>query len=267
MFPYLMTGAAIAGGIYFTYQNCCKRRTSRSHALYHFTVEASANPFDFSNTPANVGIGQQDSIGTLYNALHATLKFFQDESYLKEEGIFRLSGDLNKAKSTHTLMRKMTLTYLNTTDTNHVISTLKLALEEAFVASRFLTIELSKLPSKPVGSRFKDHIQYLLDMGKTKEAFILHNLLYLLSRVYAFRADNKMGCQKGDVSNIATVMSPAFMKLLGMPEAASLTDPSYASNKAAVSRMIDQLIVDPQFAKPFHECVSRQVASSHFRPR
>jgi len=270
MFPYLMTGAAIAGGIYFTYQNCCKKHEKVPQAAYTLNVEDSVNSFDFSQMPARTQPGEQGSISTLYNALNATLVLFKNEDHLKEEGIFRLSGDLNRARSIHTIMRKMPMTYLEQTDPHSATSTLKIALDESFVPTHFATTTLNEAirqSSKPKGILFKEHVQYLLDLGKIKEAYILHNLLYLFHRVYEFRAFNKMGSQAGGVSNIAIVLSPKFMKFLGMPEAVSLVDSTYNDNKAKVSRMIDELVIDPCFSIPFHDHIKIQTTRLRSGPR
>lgn len=270
MFPYLMTGAAIAGGIYFTYQNCCKKHEKVTQATYTLIVEDSVDSFDFSQMPARSQPGEQDSISALYNALNATLVLFKNEGHLKEEGIFRLSGDLNRARSIHSIMRKMPMTYLEQTDPHSATSTLKIALDESFDPIHFFTTSLNetiRLSSKPKGILFKEHIQHLLDLGKIKEAYILHNILYLFHRVYEFRAFNKMGSQAGGVSNIAIVLSPKFMKLLGMPEAVSLVDPTYSDHKTIVSRMIDELLIDPCFSRPFHDQIKIQTARLRSGPR
>lgn len=269
MFPYLMTGAAIAGGIYFSYKQCCERKKS-SETFY--LIPNTETSFDFNQMPAtSQPSNEQDDVTALHRALSATLVLFQNEQFLKEEGLFRLSGDLTKAKTVYTLMKRMPINYLDQPDPHNAISTLKLALEGSFNSSHFCTSLLNeKLIQTPQRSAtlFKEHIQYLLSINKTKEACILHNMLYLMHRIYEFRSFNKAGPQnEGADSNIAIILSPKFMKFLGMPEACNLFDPIYNDNKQKVSKIIDALVIEPWFAKPFHDYVKLQTASPRSTPR
>ncbi len=222
-----------------TYYHCCRRQS----------------------TNQNLNFEYESRIDPLFNVFEATLNYLRDfpESY-KEDGIWRESGSKHFANAAYRYVVDGNKTafafgpdrkFGNSTFTPHdALSTLKMALESNFLPQYFqgndLLVALKNLHIDPltVPAILKRHIDGLVRKGMTKEASILHNLLYLGYRIQSQDQLNRM-----NADNVATLFAPHFMRMLGIAESASATE--FEATRQIISRLLKACLTSNVFTERF----------------
>jgi hypothetical protein len=230
-------GAAslVTGGALLTYYHCCRRR-----------------PMNFQS---------ESRIDPLYNVFEATLNYLRGypESY-QEEGIWRQSGNMNYARAAHSYVVDHNKTefalgpnrkFGTSVFTIHeAMSALKIAMTNNFSSEYFhghdLMMALDNLKVHPsaVTSLIKHHIDGLIAKGKVKEASVIHNLFYIGYHIQLEQAVNKM-----NVDNIAKLLAPPFMRMLGIPDSESLFENE--DKRKAITELLKGPLASNAFAERF----------------
>lgn len=257
MYHLYAAGVVIAGGLFFTYTTCCRRKTG-PHKTPYFSPSVNTNPHNYQR---KFSTSLKSEVDPLYYSLLTALTFLDTEERLKSTGILREVGVVSTVQGLHAFMSKnVTLAPLTTlTDTeiltvNNVIGALKMAIKETFSTQYFngqiLFKSLQAAENSAKATVYQQHVQNLINQGKEKEACILHNLFYLYSRISHYQQFNLMSA-----ANIAKISTPAFSTLFGVPTPTTLTLSTYTKNQGEITQLLENLITSNCFAQPFHDCI------------
>lgn len=237
----LFTAMTIGGSMLWCYRNR-KKSSNPSEPLF---VTADSKPEPQTSTDSSSTSGQTSSTQSqqtpslneltlalkisisktehqnfsfFFSTLRSAILFFKANfNQFKEEGIYRKAGDLKKRAPLYEVMKALMLennvrSSFTGYDVHDVIGVIKQAWTDwstpAFSAASKLA-DLS-LEHNDFDGTLKTLFQTMIDQGDFRQAFILHNMFYILHQIDAHSESNKM-----PYDNLKLLFMPTFRKILG----------------------------------------------------
>lgn len=290
MYHYVV-GAGVGSFLvaYGIYKSCCAKGREANSSATLSTMAQSAQGKDETQEGAYQSILKvihddlkEITFNQFRNMLARTIDLLRLwPSKIMEEGIWRVPSEPAQIESCKKILEAKDQSDLSFSVILHnpvafekmfdaivLFSTLKTNLQEDLgrwgrrysdCRALLTNIKTSKGNTEEIQSHLKTYINDLIHSGRPTQAFVLHNLFYLLSYTNANKEHNKMGAQQ-----LGVCMMPWLMYWLGDQKCTTISD--VVNQTKFYEKIIEAIVTDVTFCFDFETALSKDLYKNN-RPK